>query len=1373
MFCIVCGFFYESVAQPEHYRFTHLTVDDGLSHNQVNCFLKDRKGFIWIGTQSGLNRFDGYTIRVFRNDSQDSTSLPNNNVYKLFETPDGKIGITTGSGLSYYDPANEIFQSNPPGFYEKYKIKPQDISDVVKDKSGNHWILHKTSGMVHVRANEIATPILPQRDNIKKIDQERITAFVQDVHEQYWIIHANGALEKLQLNGKDYSVTYRTYIVRNKENAPVLDYRMLADASGNLWIYVINDNQGLYFFDITTQQAVHIDKSSPGLKLNTNIVSSLAQDNRGNIWVGTDHGGINLIDKVNQKVTYLSHREGDEKSLGQNSVTTLYRDNEGIIWIGTFKKGLSYYHENIIRFSLIQHSPLHATSLPYSDVNRFVEDGNGNLWIGTNGGGLIYFDRRKNSFKEYRNEPGNIGSLSSDVIVSLFLDHNKILWIGTYYGGLNSFDGKKFTRYNNDPANPESLSGRSVWEIFEDSHQRLWIGTLDRGLDLFDRKSKTFTHYRSGDENSVRSTYISAIAEDNEGNLWFGTSLGVDVLMRKTGRFIHYQNERNNSNSLSDNTVLAIKQDSRGRIWIGTHGGLNLFDSKTATFKVFKEANGLSHNSILTILEDNRGNLWLGTPNGLSNMILESKSPADFNYRFKNYDEADGLQGKQFNENAALQTAKGELIFGGANGFNVFTPEQLGINKNPPQVVLSDFQLFNKSVKTGEMIDGVVILPKAITESPEIVLPADKNVFSIEFAALNYFHPEKNDYKYVLEGFNAEWLSTDGRSRKVTFTNLDPGEYIFRVKASNNDGVWNEDDTHLNITVLPPFWKTRTALILYVLAVIALLMVTRKLIQQREQMKFAIQQERQEAMRMHELDMMKIKFFTNVSHEFRTPLTLILTPLERLLNSAKEPEQQSQFQLIQRNAKRLLNLVNQLLDFRKMEVQELKYNASEGDVIAFIKDTVYSFSDLSEKKNIKLDFHADVSALETLFDQDKLEKILFNLLSNAFKFTPERGAVFVDVMLDNSNAERKWLQIKVSDTGIGIPPDKLDKVFERFFQNDLPKSVMNQGSGIGLSITKEFVKIHGGTIVVESVPEQGSCFIVRLPISEISNLADVPSKEAIMLPTVHDHSKQSPEENDAKKPVLLLVEDNEDFRFYLKDNLKQSYHVIEARNGIEGWEQTVAHNPDLIVSDVMMPQMNGIELCRKIKSDKRFSHIAVIQLTARTAEEQKLEGFDVGTDEYITKPFNFEILVSRIKNLLLQREKFQKSFPRQFDVKASELNITSLDEKFLHDALKSVEENISSADFSVEDLSRELGISRAHLYKKIHTLTGKSPLEFMRSIRLQQAAQLLERSQLTVAEIAYKVGFNNPKYFARYFKDEYKMLPSVYAATKRANNNGV
>jgi signal transduction histidine kinase/ligand-binding sensor domain-containing protein/DNA-binding response OmpR family regulator len=1366
---------YDSWAQAEQYKFKHLNINDGLSHSEITSIFKDSRGFIWIGTAAGLNRFDGYNVKKFTHDPRDTTSLIDNTIIQVCETPEGLLAVVTAAGLTLYDSRTEKFVRYLDDFYRKYRVREGSLANIVKDRAGYFWFVEPFR-IIRFDPFKNSTLFMTNiQGDSSTISPESIASFATDTLGNSWIIHRDGVLEKIASTPGSISVSLRNSYLSTLNGKKSFGYFMMADTEGDLWLAALDDNQGIYYFSTKKNRFEHFTNKSGRAMLNTNLIGGIVQDNDGKIWVGTDHGGVNIIDKKDFSVRYVYHRDEDDKTLAQNTIKTMYRDDQGIIWIGTYKRGVSYYHEGIYRFDVYKHYSLSPSSLPYADVNRFVEDEDGNLWIGTNGGGLIYYDRINGKFRQYRNDPADPGSISSDVIVSLCIDSEKKLWIGTFYEGLNMFDGTKFTRYKHDIDDPTSLSGRSVWEILEDSRKNLWIGTLDGGVSLFERDKNKFRRLKVGGPNAIQSTYIAAITEDKNGNIWFGTSVGIDVLLRKTGQFEHFSYSTSNHNSLSNNSVLDIEEDSKGRIWVGTREGLNLFDPRTKTFRSFWPEQGLPHNTVLTILEDNNGNIWMSSPNGLTQMRTSTEANGEIKLSFNYFTEPDGLQGLQFNENAAYKTRNGELIFGGPYGFNIFDSDDLKETPNRPKVVFTDFQLYQKSIGIGEEIDGRVILSQSITEADEIVLPPNKNFFSIEFSALNYLHPEKNKYEYRLEGLNTGWLPVDQGMHKIAFTSLSHGDYLLRVRAANEEGIWSEHEASLKLTVLPPFWKTNTAFLIYGILLVGVLYLARKLIQQREQMKFAIEQERQEAIRMHELDMMKIKFFTNVSHEFRTPLTLILTPLEKLIRQGKDEDLKNQHQLIHRNAKRLLNLVNQLLDFRKMEVQEIRFNPSEGDILAFIREAVYSFSDLSEKKSIKLEFRSSIESLETIFDPDKLEKILFNLLSNAFKFTPEHGKVTVTTDVENANGS-KVLRVDVCDTGIGIPADKHTKIFKRFFQNDLPQRMVNQGSGIGLSITKEFVKIHGGKIRVESEPGKGSCFSVLLPVKEV--FKTLPESSAghhnghavpasMVVPEVADVRAVDPD--GSRKHLLLLVEDSDDFRVYLKDNLKLYYTIVEARNGQEGWRETLSRQPDLIVSDIMMPEMNGIDLCRKIKTDERVSHIPVILLTARSSEEQKLEGFETGADEYISKPFNFEILESRIRNLIQQREKSHKIFRKTLDVKASELNITPLDTKFIENALKCVELNISSPDFSVEHLGRELGISRAYLYKKILALTGKSPLEFIRTIRLQHAAQLLAKSQLTVSEIAYKVGFNNPKYFTKYFKEEFNILPSNYAATKKTH----
>lgn len=1335
------------------YQFNRIDINQGLSNNQVNCVFRDSTGFMWIGTVSGLNRFDGYHFTVYQHDLRDSTSVADNNIARIMAGPAQQLWIQTRTGINIYDPLTARFNRHPEAILRQWGITGNVITDIVKDKSGQYWFLHPTAGIFMIDARNKPLHLTHTADS-SSIATNSVTALTSDKAGDYWLLHSSGILEKM--DARSHRVVYRNHTLVRPDH-PGAAWTMVTDSDGDLWIFSSNEDNGVYYFAVSQRSFRHIDQSTPALALNNNIVRGIVPDNNGQIWIGTDHGGINIIDKKAQSIRYIENISEDNRSLSQNSITTLYKDNTGIIWIGTFKKGLNYYHENMVKFPLYQYQAYSRNSLPYNDVNRFVEDAKGNLWIGTNGGGLIYFDRSSNTFTQYRHDAGNANSIAGNVIVSLCIDHNNQLWVGTYFGGLDRFDGHRFIHYKHDPKDSNSISDNSIWEVLEDRQHQLWIGTLNGGLNKMNAATQQFQRFPQ-----VPSKYISALLEDKAGNLWIGTSEGLDVRNGQTGAFKHYSNSPSTGGSLSHNNVVCIFQDSQDHLWIGTREGLDLFNASNNSFRTFRKEDGLPDNSILNILEAHDHSLWMSTPNGLSNMTTTAgtngKGPT---YTFKNYDESDGLQGKEFNENAALKTSRGELVFGGGNGFNIFYPNAIVVNKNIPPVVLTDLQIFNKSILPGEKINGRVLLTAAIPETRSITLKPGENVFSLEFASLNYFHPEKNRYAYILEGFNKEWLYTDGLQRKATFTNLDPGEYTFRVKASNNDGVWNDAGLTLKIRVLPPFWKTWPAFLCYALLILGALLLARRIIQERERLRFRMEQQTQEATRMHELDALKIRFFTNVSHEFRTPLSLIITPLEKIIRQTTEGNLKGQLELMQRNARRLLNLVNQLLDFRKMEVQEIKLHTTEGDMIGFVKELTGSFSDLSDKKHIQLTFQSNVQELKMLYDADKIEKILFNLLSNAFKFTPEEGSISVSVSYQEAAAQ---LEISVKDNGIGIPLEKQDHIFERFFQHEVPASMVNQGSGIGLSITREFVKMHGGSISVDSAPEMGSCFTVILPVKTAAVV--VPGVIAETIQAMTATAATVTINSNSKKPVVLLVEDNEDFRFYLKDNLSQYFQIIEAENGLAAWKLLQHTLPQLMVSDISMPEMDGLALCKKVRSQPRTAHLPIVLLTARAEEAQQLEALETGASDYITKPFNFEVLLSRIKNMISQQSSLRKTFQQHIEANPSEVAVSSADEQFIRQALQIVEKNIANPDFSVEELSRALFMSRVSVYKKILALTGRSPIEFIRSIRLKRAAQLLEKSQLTVAEVAYEVGFNNPKYFTRYFKMEYNVLPSVYGKKK-------
>jgi signal transduction histidine kinase/ligand-binding sensor domain-containing protein/DNA-binding response OmpR family regulator len=1350
-------------AQQDQIQFSRIDLSNGLSHNQVNSILKDSKGFLWFGTLSGLNRFDGYQFKIFKHDAADTSSIVDDFVTNIYELPDHKLYLETRSGPNVYDNVSQRFIRNVKGYLSNIGIKADVIRDIIRDRDGNFWFNAADQGIFKYTVGTIKATHFKCGNASASLGPTSVSALQQGPEGNIWAIHRNKSVDVL--DRKTGKLLRRINVLTKKDPSEFQDFQLFVDRSSAMWVYTMNNQHGIDYFDPLTGESRYIDKGPGGL--NNNLINGILQDTNGLIWIGTDHGGVNLLDKRDFKMRYLVNREDDQKSISQNSITSLYKDASGIIWIGTFKKGISFYHPQILKFPLYTHQLSNPNGLTYDDVNRFVEDASGNLWIGTNGGGLFYFNRKTGAFKKYVHEAANPNSLGNDIIVSLFIDRQKVLWIGTYFGGLDSFDGKTFKHYRHNPVMANSLSDDRVWDILEDHKGRFFVGTLSGGLNILDRQTGIFTHKQAGERNSIGSNAVSCLLEDHQGNIWIGTSDGVDELLAN-GRFVHYTNDAGKPNSLINNIVYDVMQDSYGFIWFATREGLSRLNPKTGKFLNFSKKEGLTEQATLKIIEDNSRNLWVSTANGLFKVLVKEILPAGFSYSFRKYDEHDGLQGSAFNANAGYKTKAGELIFGGPNGFNLFNPANIRSDNTKPEIVISDLQIANKSVGIQEPVDGRVLLDKAIEFTKNLNLKYNENGLTFEFAALNFFNPRKIKYRYKLDGFDKRWQELQGDIRRATYTNIDPGDYKFRVISTDASGNWVNNETNLEIHISPPFWRTTVAYIIYVLCVGGTLFLLRRRGIQRAREEFTLEQERSQAKHLHDLDLLKIKFLTNVSHEFRTPLSLIISPIERLIQQAKEPEKQ-QLQMIQRNGRRLLNLVNQLLDFRRMEVKELKLQAKSGDIIVFLQELCLSFSDVADRKNIDLNFKTNRQSLITRFDHDKIERILFNVLSNAFKFTPEGGQVNV-VLTSSAEGEQTRLTIRIQDTGIGIDPAKKDLIFERFFQNEVPDSMVNQGSGIGLSITKEFVKLHGGTIEVESAINEGSTFIISFVFAEeqLERISLPEERKFLMSSLNSEPAVEQPIaliDPNSKKPIVMLVEDNDDFRFYLKDNLKEYYQVVEAVNGKEGWQKVLGLHPDLVVSDVTMPEMNGIDLCKKIKSDKRTAHLPVILLTALTNEDQQLTGLETGASDYMTKPFNFEILLSKIRNLLMQQALSKKTYQKQVAVKPIHGDIESVDDKFVRQLSMHIEKHLSDSAYSVDQLSADMNMSRVGLYKKILPLTGKSPVEYIRYYRLQKAKPLLE-SQLTISEVAYQVGFSNPKHFSKYFKQEFNILPSAYATEK-------
>ncbi len=1373
-------------AQPEDYIFAHVDVTNGLSSNYITGIYKDSRGFMWFGTVAGLNRYDGYQFRVFKHDIRDPHSIVDNYIEQIFEGPGGRMWVESRKRrFNIYDAKLDRFDPDYCAYLRTLRLPDTDLQTISPGATG-YWFVYRDSGIYHyINKGGIAA--------VKPLGGPGLLAIPvatakEDGKGDCWVIHEGGMLEKI--DGRSHRVVFRSdVLVKEFGDVPVTNCSLFIDRDGDLWVSSNGVFKGTLYYRPATGEFRHLALDVGDRLLNSNIAMTALQDGKGLIWLATDHGGVDIIDKRTWSVRYVGHVEDDGKSIASNSITMLYRDETGTIWVGTYKSGISYYHQDNLEFPQYRQVAHVPGTLSYDDVNGFVEDGTGNIWIAANGGGLIYFDRKRNTFRQWLHDPKNPKSICSNILVNLLLDHEGKLWIATYFGGLDCFDGKTFTHYRHRDDDPYSLADDRVMCLCEDSEHQLWLGTMAAGMDRFDRRRKVFYHYRTDLPNSIHNDYVSSIIADNQGNLWIGTGYGIDRIDHSTGTIYHYGTS---DAQLSSDNVTWLFMDSQHRLWAGTREGLDVLNPGGKSFESFTTEDGLPDNTIRDILEDSAHRLWVSTTNGLSRItVYAAASRGGLHIHCRNFREQDGLQAREFNERSGLATRDGYFLFGGPNGFNIFRPEDIAPEKKAPPIVLTGLEVFDRNVHVGDTTNGRVILRKALAETRSITLGPRDNVFSIEFASLGYIPNATNKYAYTLEGFNKSWLLTDGRTRKATYTNLDPGEYTFRVRATDEDGQWYDKVASLRIVVLPPWWKTPWAYAVYVLLLAGGLYLWRRMMLRRARLRFALEHERRETRRMHEMDLMKIRFFTNMSHELRTPLSLILAPVEKLLGrSGPTDDPRQQYELIRRNARRLLHHVNQLLDFRKMESGELKLHLREGDVVKFVRESSLSFADLADKKNITFDYTEDRRSLITRFDQDKLERILFNLLSNAFKFTPENGSVSVGVTTMVRDRD-VLLSISIRDTGIGIPADKQEKIFERFFQNEIPETMINQGSGIGLSITQEFVRMHQGRLQVESEVDGGSCFTVELPfemvgfafpadgglaagLSTNGGLADevaVHGDESVVPAFASAKTGRIPFSAPVDAPTILLVEDNEDFRFYLKDNLRAHYKIVEASDGKEGWKKVLQAHPALVVSDISMPHMDGIELCKKILSDERTRQTPVILLTAMTGETVELQGLQTGATDFISKPFNFEVLLSKIRNIVQHHATMRKTYQRQVQAGPAPVEPASADEEFLREVLAYIEKEMSNADLSVEELSTRFHTSRSTFYKRVLLLTGKTPVEFIRHIRLRRAAELLEKSQLNVAEIAYEVGFNNPKYFTHYFKAEFGCIPSAYRSNVKRTVN--
>ncbi len=1370
-------------AQSPKLRFSHIASEQGISNSTIECIYQDNLGFLWFGTRDGLNRYDGNEILVYRNDPPDSNSLSDNYIRCIYEDHQHQLWVGTTNGLNLLNREKNNFTRFKHRDSDQASLSLNLVTSLAEDKNNHLWVGTFGGGLDLFDQKEQAFKHCPLPDN-------RVNALLVDHAGNVWIATQTG----LGLfNPKDHQFTlFRNERAQTNPSGNSITC-LQEERSGDLWLGTEDD--GVFLFDPaqkTFTRFAHSDKN-PG-SLGNNMIKSLLVDKKGRLWAGCINGGLNLFDPSKNSFFNYQNEPGNSSSLSQRTVSALWEDHQGNLWIGTHRGGVNVFSQAMEKFNLFRQESA-SSGLSYNDVRAFCEDNGGNIWIGTDGGGLNLFSRNKHDFQHYRYDPFNEKSLGSDAVLDVMQDREGRLWVSTWGGGLNLLDKTTghFIRYQNNPKDSGSISSNFVQKTFEDYEGNIWVATYYGGLNLFNPKKGIFTRVTDpSGKTSLSGKNIVSILEDMDGHIWLGTDDGGLNCYDETAR--HFTHYFNNEEKMPDLRVLF--SDSKNRIWVGQKG-LYLLDAAHNHFRIYTDKAGLSSEFIKGITEDGQGNLWISTSNGLTRFNPETNV-------FKKFNTADGLQGPEYEANACLKTRDGEMYFGGINGFNTFYPGNIKTNLFIPPVYITGFQIFNQKIN---LRDPGSPLKKDITLTREIALSYRQSSFSFNFAALNFTIPENNEYAYKLEGLDKDWNFV-GKEKKSSYTNLDPGEYTFHVKASNNDGLWNEEGAAIKIIISPPFWKTAWFTLLLLAAALAALYFIYRF-------KTRLKLKELEEKKREEIHQVQLQFFTNISHEFRTPLSLITGPLEKLMKENSRPSVQRHYVTMHRNAQRLLSLINELMDFGKLESGALKLLVMKGNMNSFLNEIADEFREWAEQKDI--DFHLNFggsaypsvlsespedgtvlvhSNKETWFDRQVLEKIVLNLLHNSFKYTKTGGRISLEILpslsafkpsygneliLKNEFRGSDYIYIRVADNGIGISKESIRHLFERYYRI----TDSHLGSGLGLAFVKSLALLHKGDVYVYSERLKGTEIIIGIPVAaadyekdekrdtsfaagdvRLEGLADKPvaasQKEEEVVPV---HLRAFSEDLIQRRtPVesVLLVEDNEELRQFIKESLEPYYKVAEAADGKEGLAKAKEISPDLIITDVIMPNLNGTDLCRALKLDIDTSHIPVIMLTARTALASQKEGLGSGADYYFSKPLNMELLGLTIRNRFEQNTKIRDRYTRESHIEAMELVHSEKDKEFMTRLLEIIDSELVNPDFDIENLCNKIGMSRTKLYQKIKSISNQSIGDFIRTIRLKKAVQIMTHEDVSLAEVMYRIGIQTQSYFTKAFKKEFNQTPSQF-----------
>ncbi len=1308
--------------------FRQLSVKDGLSQNSAISIAQDSTGYLWIATQDGLNKYDGRKFSVLPYTFLDITKPDFSNLGKVYNDRDGGLWIIPSDKIPRkFDFKNQEFAS---------LSKIDDASVIFQGSDLNLYIGTYSEGLYVLRPDatepELAIPFPVVGGTIYNIAQNAAGTIVLAA-ERHLLEYVPKSKKTISIKPK---TDYREGIIANFSD-------IVFDTKDREWISTFGD--GLYFKEENGNGFHRISELSftDPLPANLNILD-LHIDSKGRLWIATYGRGLYLVDFEKHTIAHFGAEKHNPKALHYNDILCIYEDYSGTIWFGTDGAGASYYDEYLEKFnSLTNYETPENINI---DVVRAIAVNNDNaVWIGTSGKGLTRYEPSTNSWQTFKEEPGNRNTISSDRIMSLFVDGDNDLWIGTQGGGLDirRADGK-FEHFSPNSKTP--LSANTIWCIYKDDADRIWLGTREHGIIQFDKEKgeiKKLLH-RDGSKNSLPSNNVRAMVSGEKGNLWIGTeSDGIAHFDIGEGTFTTLSQNLAGS-SLSSDKIKSLYYAPNEMLWIGTNGGgLNVFDTKNERLRTYTVQQGLANNVIYSILPDENANLWLSSNKGITKFVpgdtFESVP------EITNYTNYAGLA-TEFNTGASYKDEKGNLYFGGLDGFYWFNPNEIKQNTLLPKSTITSFSVFDEA--------------RPLTDGHE--LRHDQNTVSFSFSSLQYSLPEKNRYQYRLVNYDEDWVQA-GNTNFARYTQLPPGNYRFQVKSSNYDGVWNDDPVSYTFSIAPPWYATPFAKLIYALLILATVLAVYAYFKWRWRMQLDLKLKEEEARRLKKLNDLKSKLYTDISHEFRTPLTLISGPIDaKLGESGLSDTDFSNFSMIKRNTNRLITLVDQLLHLAKLERGKLKLKMSEGNLSLFLGMIARSFEYRATQKNMEFDIHLE-NLESAIYDEDAVEKIVTNLLSNAFKYGRDGGMCQFQAFRKGTS-----LQISVENTVEEHSNIDVDKLFTRFYQKD----EYAEGAGVGLSLVKELVQLYQGQINVRMETNETILFLVELPINFKDNKnIDFEETSSAILPTTTQNVSDSEEpssENSRKNedieelPILLVVEDHKEVREFLKSAWKNRYRIYEAKNGREGIKKALETVPDLIICDVRMPVCDGIELCDTLKTDECTSHIPIILLTAGAGEEQELMGLQSGADDFVTKPFRLPVLQARVENLIKGRKALRDRYSQELVLEAKDIAITPTDEIFLNRLQKVIDENLYDSEFNAESFGKEIGMSRMQLHRKLQAYTGLSTTAFIRSQRLKQALHIFKTSDASVSEVAYAVGFNTPSYFIKCFKETYNRTPSEY-----------